>query len=60
MCSSDLDWAALGRRTTKDRNRVREWSRCISGEAIAGYLEAILGYVYEDTVRPIAPWRTMP
>ena len=52
------NWSARGRRTAEERRRVRDWSRCIAGESLAGYLEAVWRHVYESAPRPVAPWRT--
>lgn len=51
-------WAARGRRTPAERLRIREWSRCITGDSLAAYLEAVFQHVYEDAARPVAPWRS--
>ncbi|HRY47657.1 MAG TPA: glycosyltransferase [Candidatus Paceibacterota bacterium] len=50
-------WVELGPRTPAERERVRAWSDCISGPAVAKYFEAILDHVYDDGPRPTAPWR---
>lgn len=49
-------WIAKGKRTPVERARLREWSRCITGEAAADYLLAILEHVYAGGARPEAPW----
>lgn len=51
-------WAARGRRTPAERLRIREWARCITGDSLAAYLEAVFRHVYEASQRPIAPWRS--
>lgn len=50
-------WSAQGRRTAGERGRIHEWARCITGESVAAYLEAVMHHVYGGDVRPVAPWR---
>lgn len=54
-----VSWAAR-ERTPFARQRIRDWSRCLTGESIAGYLEGVLRHAYEGTPRPVPPWRRMP
>ncbi len=55
--------AAIGRRAARGplseghRERIREWTRCITGSAAAWYLLSVLAHVYDERERPIAPWR---
>lgn len=51
------DWSARERRRPAERHRIREWARCISGDSLASYLEAVLDHIYGGAERPIAPWR---
>ena len=50
-------WIDLARRSQVERERIRSWTTCISGQAVAEYFAAILDHVYGDTPRPVAPWR---
>ena len=50
-------WSASGQRILEERQRIREWSRCIEGESLAGYFGAIMAHIYEGGPRPAAPWR---
>lgn len=59
LASALKDFAGHGRRTAADRERIRGWSRCIEGHAIAGYVESILSHVYSGAPRPEAPWRSI-
>lgn len=54
-----IGWAGRGRRTVAERQRVREWARCIEGDAIAAYMEAVFRHVYDHSDRPVAPWRSL-
>jgi glycosyltransferase involved in cell wall biosynthesis len=38
------------------RRRIVEWSQCITGQAAAKYLLAILEHVYDGAPRPPMPW----
>ena len=49
-------WIARGKRTQAQSERIRRWSRCIEGEAIAKYFCEILGHVYQGEPRPAPPW----
>lgn len=40
-----------------ERERIRKWSKCIEGAAVAAYVEEILEHVYQAGPRPVAPWR---
>jgi glycosyltransferase involved in cell wall biosynthesis len=50
-------WIALGPRSPAERERIRNWATCISGEAVAKYFAAILEHIYSNSARPEAPWR---
>ena len=50
-------WTAAGPRTPAERQRIREWSRCISGERVSDYFLAIMEHVFNGAPRPTAPWR---
>jgi glycosyltransferase involved in cell wall biosynthesis len=50
-------WIDLGPRSAAERERVRQWSACIQGEAVARYFTDVMTHVYENGPRPEAPWR---
>lgn len=50
-------WIDLGPRSQMERERIRAWSRCITGQAVAEYGAAIVQHVYFKAARPVAPWR---
>lgn len=50
-------WSTSWGRTAAERRRICEWSRCISGESLAIYIEAVFCHVYMAGKRPVAPWR---
>ena len=50
-------YISVGRLSVQKRNRIRAWSRRISGEAIADYLLNVVSYLYEGGSRPVAPWQ---
>lgn len=50
-------WIELGRRSDSERERIRGWADCISGEAVANYFVSIMEHVYSGSARPLAPWR---
>jgi glycosyltransferase involved in cell wall biosynthesis len=50
-------WLSAGPRTQVERQRIRNWATCISGQAVAEYFVAIMDHVYSGSVRPVAPWR---
>jgi glycosyltransferase involved in cell wall biosynthesis len=50
-------WVERLESETKDRDRIRAWSKCIEGASVAAYLEGILAHVYCAGSRPVAPWR---
>lgn len=49
-------WINRGKRTQELTDRIRDWSRCIEGEAVADYLENVMRHVYNGSPRPVAPW----
>jgi hypothetical protein len=51
------EWTARGKRTETERQRIRDWSACITGETIARYFLAIMDHLYHGKARPEAPWR---
>lgn len=51
------EWVANVQNGIRERQRIRTWSRCIEGAAVAAYLEEILENVYHGGPRPVAPWR---
>ena len=50
-------WIDLGPRSAAEREKVRQWSACIQGEAVARYFTDVMTHVYEKGPRPEAPWR---
>ena len=59
LTSALRQWIDAGRRSETERARIRDWSRCISGEAVARYFLAILEHVYSGAMRPEPPWRSL-
>lgn len=57
LAKSLKHWIGLGSRPPVERERIRRWASCITGEAVAKYLVAIADHVYSNSVRPVAPWR---
>lgn len=57
---------ALAERITRgplaggEREHIRHWARCLSGESLARYLMAIVRHVYMEGPSPAAPWRDAP
>jgi glycosyltransferase involved in cell wall biosynthesis len=50
-------WIDLGPRSPAERERIRSWATCISGQAVAKYFAAIMDHIYSKSARPVAPWR---
>jgi glycosyltransferase involved in cell wall biosynthesis len=50
-------WIDLGPRSQDERERIRGWSNCISGPAVASYMASTFDHVYGNSARPMAPWR---
>lgn len=50
-------WSSRSSRIALERDRIRAWAECISGDSVALYLENVLRHVYEHGARPAAPWR---
>ncbi len=50
-------WVDLGRRSSAERERIRQWSACIQGEAVAHYFTSVMTHIYENGPRIEAPWR---
>jgi glycosyltransferase involved in cell wall biosynthesis len=50
-------WTDPGPRSQVERERIRKWAGCISGEMVAKYFAAIMDHIYSNSVRPVAPWR---
>jgi glycosyltransferase involved in cell wall biosynthesis len=50
-------WIDLGPRSPTERERIRKWASCISGQAVARYFVSIMEHVYSNSARPVAPWR---
>jgi glycosyltransferase involved in cell wall biosynthesis len=53
-------WIDRGPRLPAERERIRQWSQCISAQAVARYFVAIMEHVYSKAKRPMAPWRCDP
>ncbi len=49
-------WIDLGPRTPKERQRIIDWSQCITGESAANYLLAAIRHALGQAPRPVAPW----
>jgi len=47
---------ARGKLTSASRQRIRNWSRCISGASLADYLSEILLHITENRPRPLPVW----
>jgi glycosyltransferase involved in cell wall biosynthesis len=50
-------WIELGHRSPAERERIRSWATCISGQAVAKYFASIMDHIYSNAARPVAPWR---
>jgi glycosyltransferase involved in cell wall biosynthesis len=50
-------WILRGRLRQIERDRIRLWSQCIEGSAIAAYFLALMRHVYENAPRPLVPWQ---
>lgn len=50
-------WIQLGPRTDAERERIRTWAKCITGQAVALYFVAVMEHIYTNAKRPTAPWR---
>jgi glycosyltransferase involved in cell wall biosynthesis len=50
-------WIDLGPRSQMERERIRKWANCISGQAVSNYFAAIMDHIYSNAARPVAPWR---
>ena len=57
LASALSSWASAGKRSTAERERIRDWARCIEAPSIARYVEKILEHIYNHGPRPQAPWR---
>jgi len=51
------DWIEPGPRSPTERERIRSWATCISGQAVAKYFAAIMDHTYSNSALPVAPWR---
>lgn len=51
-------WIERGNRSDAERERIRTWANCISGETVARYFAAIVEHVYSAAPRPVAEWRS--
>lgn len=50
-------WVGAGRATRQARERIRDWSACIGGEATADYLLAVVEASAGRAPRPAPPWQ---
>ncbi len=50
-------WINRGKKTQLQSDRIKDWTACIQGPAIATYFAAVLEHVYHHAPRPVAPWR---
>ncbi len=50
-------WIDIGPRKEIERDRIRNWAKCISGDAVASFFLAIMKHIYASADRPEAPWR---
>ena len=50
-------WIDIGPRKEIERDRIRNWAKCISGDAVASFFLAIMKHIYARADRPEAPWR---
>jgi glycosyltransferase involved in cell wall biosynthesis len=51
-------WINRGKKTQLQSDRIKDWTACIEGPAIASYFTSVLEHVYHGAPRPVAPWRT--
>jgi glycosyltransferase involved in cell wall biosynthesis len=49
-------WIAMGPLADVRRNEIRNWSKCIDGDAAARYLIEIIDHVDNSCERPVTPW----
>ncbi len=49
-----------GKEDAATRERIRDWSRCLSGESAADYFVQIIDASTAGRVRPTAPWLRQP
>jgi glycosyltransferase involved in cell wall biosynthesis len=50
-------WIAKGPLAVSERERIRDWSRCIEGDAVARYFIGVLDYLEGmRSQRPVVPW----
>lgn len=49
-------WLAKGKKALIATQRIRDWARCLDGDAAADYLLAVLQHVYQDAPCPPPPW----
>lgn len=52
-----VHWATRDLRTDAQRQRILEWAKCIAGDSVAGYMEAVFRHRYGGDARPLPPWR---
>ena len=45
-----------GKLKEEERKKIKEWSKCISGESAATYFRQIVEHVYNNCERPKPPW----
>lgn len=52
-------WVLHGKRTAEETQRIRDWSECIEGPAVAAYLRDVIEYTRNPKTpraRPLPPW----
>ena len=55
-------WVTQGKRTPEEAQRIQDWSRCITGDAAAGYMRRVIEWTRQpaekrQAARPLPPWR---
>ncbi len=53
-------WIGRGKRTPEEAQRIKNWSRCITGSAVAEYLRQVIEWTRppgQKGPRPAPPWR---
>ncbi len=59
LAASLRRWITKGKRTPADAQRIWEWSQCIEGPVVAGYLRDVIDYARKPKTlqaRPLPPW----
>ncbi len=45
-----------GKQSPEAAQRIRDWSACIEGPAVAAYLRDVIAYTKQPKARPLPPW----